>query len=169
MMSNRVNLPPHASPKYVRLHNTALAFIDAHTQDVRQSSRVDFDRIEATVAPDFQHKWGHNYAVSMNLRIQGTHSFTSFTKHLEAMLPNLESWETTIADVIVDEMKNTVMLRVSFWMVVKGAKDTIEHDLLWVLEMAEQGEKVKSSTEFIDAIAAARLKEIMMSGMTQYS
>lgn len=80
------------------------------------------------------------------------------------MLPKLESWETTVTEVTVDEVKKRVVLRVSFWMVPKGTKEVVENDLLWKLEMDEGGKKVQRSTEFIDGIAAGRLKEIMMGG-----
>jgi hypothetical protein len=48
--------------------------------------------------------------------------------------------------------------------VPKGAEEGVENDMLWRLEMDEDGKKVRKSTEFIDGIAAGRLKEIMMSG-----
>jgi hypothetical protein len=82
--------------------------------------------------------------------------------HLEAMLPNLESWETTITDVTIDEVKRKVILRISFWMLAKGTDNAVENDLLWMLEMDEGGKKVKSSKEFIDVAAAGKLKEIIM-------
>jgi hypothetical protein len=149
---------------YTTLHSTALAFIDAQAQDSSQPSRMNFGRIEEVCTSDYQHLWGHNYAVSQNPRLQGMHSFSDFTKHLSAMLPNLKSWETTVTDVTIDEMKKTVVLRVSLLMVPKGAEEGVENDMLWRLEMDEDGKKVRKSTEFIDGIAAGRLKEIMMSG-----
>jgi|TARA_R110002003_G_scaffold64_12_gene6061 ketosteroid isomerase-like protein len=36
----------------------------------------------------------------------------------------------------------------------------VENDLLWALEMDKEG-KIRRSTEFIDAVAAGRIKEIM--------
>jgi hypothetical protein len=149
---------------YATLHNTAFAFMDAQTQDPSQTLRMNFSRIEELCTSDFEHSWGHNYAISMNVRLQGTHSFSQFTQHLETMLPNLESWETWVTDVTVDELKRKVVLRVSFMMVPKGSKEGVENDLLWMLEMDEGAKKVRRSTEFIDGIAAGRLKEIVMAG-----
>ncbi|KAH3952016.1 hypothetical protein HBI56_148590 [Parastagonospora nodorum] len=163
-MSEAMVPPAGSSLDYLNLHTTALAFIDAQAQDPSQPQRMNFKRIEKICTTDYEHSWGHNYAVSMNPRLQGTYSFSHFTKHLEAMLPNLESWETTVTDVLVDEAKMKVMLRVSFWMVPKGSQASVENDLLWMLEMNHEGRKVKKSTEFVDGIAAGRLKEIMMGG-----
>ena len=163
-MSERIPPPPGASKLYVQLHDTALAFVDAQAQDAEHPLRMNFDRIQALLAPDFQHTWGHNHAVSLNPRLQGTHSFLLFTKHLEAMLPNLESWDTTVTDVVVDEVRRKVMLRLSMRMRVKGKGKVeareVENDLLWALEMDKEG-KIRRSTEFIDAVAAGRIKEIM--------
>jgi hypothetical protein len=149
---------------YTTIHSTALAFIDAQAQDASQPLRMNFNHIEELCASDYQHLWGHNYTVSQNPRLQGIHSFSNFTKHLSAMLPNLKSWETTVTDVTVDEVNKAVFLRVSFWMVPKGAEETVENDMLWKLEMSDDGKKVRKSTEFVDGIAAGRLKEIMMRG-----
>jgi hypothetical protein len=162
-MSSRPQPPRAASATYVQLHTTALAFIDAQAQDSTQTPCMNFDRIEALCTPDFQHSWGHNYAISLNPRLQGTHSFLLFTKHLEAMLPNLDSFENTVTDVTIDEVQRKVVLRMSFWMLAKGAEEPVENDLLWVLEMDEEGKKVRRSKEFIDGVAAGRLKELMLS------
>lgn len=163
-MSGPPIAPAGASSDYINLRATALAFIDAQAQDPSQPLRMKFKRIEETCTTDYEHPWGHNHAASMNPRLQGTHSFSDFTKHLEAMLPNLESWESTVTDVLVDEARRKVMLRVSFWMEPKGPHAAVENDLLWMLEMNQDGTKVKKSTEFVDSIAAGRLKEIIMGG-----
>lgn len=156
--------PAGASSDYINLHATTLAFIDAQAQDPSQPLRMNFKCIEEICTTDYEHSWGHNYAVAMNPRLQGTHSFSQFKKHLEAMLPNLESWKTTVTDVLVDEARRKVMLRVSFWMVPKGSHAAVENDLLWMLEMNREGTKLKKSTEFVDGIAAGRLEEFMMGG-----
>lgn len=87
------------------------------------------------------------------------------------MLPKLESWKADVTNIIVDPVTMKVVLRISFWMQAKGAKeaDTVENDLLWELEMEEIGEgkvKINRSVEFMDGAAAGRLREIMM-GMAQ--
>ncbi|KAH7382706.1 hypothetical protein DE146DRAFT_681695 [Phaeosphaeria sp. MPI-PUGE-AT-0046c] len=151
-----------ASPTYCQLHTTALAFIDAQAQTAEHPSRMNFEKIEALCTTEFQQSWGHNYAISLSPRLQGTHSFSEFRKHLAMMLPSLESWETTVTEVIVDEAKRKVVLRISFWMRVKGAEEMVENDLLWVLEMDDTGEKVKKSVEFVDGIAAGKIKEIIL-------
>jgi hypothetical protein len=163
-MTSTTHLPPAASEMYTQLHSTALAFIDAQAHDATQPHGMNFARIESLCASDFEHSWGHNYAVSLNPRLQGTFSFAQFTKHLEAMLPNLDSFEITVTDVTVDEMLRKVVLRISFWMLAKGAEERVENDLVWVVEMDEEGKKVRRSREFIDGIAAGRLKELMMEG-----
>jgi ketosteroid isomerase-like protein len=156
--------PPNASHIYTALHATVLDFITAQTQTPALASRMDFSRMRALCAPEFQHSWGHNYATSLNPRLQGTVSIDEFIEHLESLLPALESWEATATDVLVDEVKRTVVLRASLMMVVKGEEKGVENDLLWVFEMKGEGSemKIRRSREFIDGVAAARLKELMM-------
>jgi hypothetical protein len=78
------------------------------------------------------------------------------------MILNLGSWDTTITDMTVDELKRKVVVRASYLIVAKEAQVQVENDLLWMLEMDEEGRKIRKSVEFIDGIAAARLKEITM-------
>jgi hypothetical protein len=81
------------------------------------------------------------------------------------MLPRLASWKADVTDVIVDEAKMKVVLRISLLMQAKGAKEKVENDLLWVMEMERQGNgevRIKRSREFVDGIATGRLREGMM-------
>jgi hypothetical protein len=58
-----------------------------------------------------------------------------------------------------------VVLRISLLMQAKGAKEKVENDLLWVMEMERQGNgevRIKRSREFVDGVATGRLREGMM-------
>jgi hypothetical protein len=126
---------------------------------------MDFDKMRTHCSPSFQHSWGHNYAVSISPPLQGTHSFDGFVDHLQSMLPRLASWKADVTDVIVDEAKMKVVLRICLLMQAKGAKEKVENDLLWVMEMERQGDgevRIKGSKEFLDGFAAGRLREGMM-------
>jgi hypothetical protein len=159
--------PSSAPPLYTSLHNTALGFIKAQALDPSFPERMNFALLRTHCTPNFQHSWGHNYAVSMAPPLQGTHSLDGFIAHLQFMLPRLESWKADITDVLVDTKKMKVMLRISFWMQAKGVgeADAVENDLLWVLEMegvGGGGMGIKRSVEFVDGAAAGRLREVMM-------
>ena len=82
------------------------------------------------------------------------------------MTPKLESWESEVTDVIVDEARTKVIVRSSYWMQPKGVgkEERVENDLIWFLDLVEgDGEwKVSKSVEFIDGIASGRLMELMM-------
>lgn len=164
-MTNTLTPPASASQTYSRLFNTAQDFINAFAKDPSLPLQMDFDRIGALCAPDFQHSFGHNYAVSLAPPLQGSRDFDGFIAHLQSMLPALESWETNITDVTVDETLMKVFLRISYYMRPKGASkdETVENDLLWLLEMTEvAGEvRISKSKEFVDAIAATKLKAAM--------
>jgi ketosteroid isomerase-like protein len=121
---------------------------------------MNFPLLESLCAPSFAHSWGHNYAVSLSPRLQGIFSFEEFKTHLEMMIPALESFDATVTDIVVDEVKRKVVLRVSFGMKIRG-ENVVENDLVWMLEMDEEG-RILKSTEFVDGIAAGKLKELMI-------
>jgi hypothetical protein len=158
--------PPTASPLYKALHATAIGFIEAQTLDPSLPSRMNFENIRTFCSPSFHHSWGHKYAVSVSPPLQGTLSFDGFTAHLQSISPRLESWKAEVTDVLIDEMKRKVVLRISFLMLPKGAEEEVENDLLWVLDMERGGNgeevKIRGSREFVDGVAAGRLREIMM-------
>lgn len=161
-MSEHPSPPANASKSYLQLRTTALAFIDALAEVPDHPSRMDFERMKTLCTTDFQHSWGHTYATSLNARLQGEHSISSFVAHLAAMLPNFESWEVRVTDVTIDEVKKQAVVRASFYMLVKEAEASVENDLLWVLDMDDAGEKVRTSVEFIDSVATGKIKELMM-------
>lgn len=90
-----------------------------------------------------------------------TLDFDGFLGHLNSMVPRLESAHVQISDMIIDETQKRVVVRATYRLTPKGSKESGSNDLLWILEMHESGEKVKSGKEFIDGDAAMRLKELM--------
>lgn len=82
------------------------------------------------------------------------------------MLPKIDSWKGTINDVVVDEVGMKVVLRVSMRMQIKGTdeEEAVDNDMLWMLDMEMDGEdlKIRKSVEFLDFVAAGRLRELMM-------
>jgi hypothetical protein len=157
--------PSSASAFYKALHATTIEFIRAQDQDVSTPNRMDFDRIKAIRSTTgFEHSWGHNYLVSTNLPMSGTHDADSFIKHLGSMIPLLESWDTEITDIAIDELQRKAVVRGSYFMKPKGSPEAVENDLVWYLTMEEDGKKVQKSIEFLDGAAVQRMKELMMMG-----
>jgi hypothetical protein len=165
--------PSSASPTYNALHTTALAFLSAQTLDATLPTRMNFSLLKSLCTPSFSHSFGHNYAVSLTPHLQGHFSFDAFVAHLSSMLPRLAAWDARVTHVLVDEARMEVMLRISFFMRAKGvpedeeSEDVVENDIVWMLgfEASEEGEvgmKVCKSVEFVDGVAAGKLKEVMM-------
>lgn len=158
--------PPTASPLYHTLHATALSFIAAqtHIPNTNPTLRLNFPLLRSLCTPSFQHTWGHAYFVSTTPHLQGTYDIDAFMIHLARMLPRLENWETQVRDVVVDEARGVVVLRVGFAMRVKGAEEeeTVENELMWVLKMEkwEGNMRVRRSTEFVDVAAVGRIAEL---------
>ena len=138
--------PVSASPLYKTLHATGLEFVRSQNKDDAQPSRMSIDRIRAIRSSEnFEHSWGHDYFVNTAPHLQGTLDIDGFVAHLNKMCPFLESWDTNITDVMVDEQQKRVVLRASYYMLVKGAEAPVENDLVWFLTMDEEGRKVKKS------------------------
>ncbi|KAF2475877.1 uncharacterized protein BDR25DRAFT_278606 [Lindgomyces ingoldianus] len=156
------NLPSSASTMYKTLHSTAIEFIRSQDQDVSTPTCMNNDRIRAIRAESgFQHSWGHNYLVSTKPGLSSVLDVDGFIAHLSTMLPHLESWDTEITDIMIDELRLMAMVRGSYYMRAKGAEVVVENDLIWFLTMSEDGKKVAKSVEFIDVAASQKLKEII--------
>jgi ketosteroid isomerase-like protein len=158
-------LPQSASPTYKALFLRAVEFIDTMQRDADLPDLMDFDRLRACTAPDYMHDWGHNYAVSHLPKLQGKYNWAQFHQHFQMMLPRMERADTTITDINVDEHQMKVTLRVSLVVQAKGTtnEEAVENDMLWFLEMVEEGEEVKirRSTEFLDMMAMKRFGDLM--------
>lgn len=111
---------------------------------------------------DFTHHFGHNTFVSSKPSLQSPQNLEEFLAHLDTMVPKLETWNTHISEIAVDEAKMMCVVRASYFMKPVGADQAVENDLIWWLWMEEGGSKVQRGMEYIDPIAAAKIMELMM-------
>ncbi|KAJ4291707.1 hypothetical protein N0V90_009602 [Kalmusia sp. IMI 367209] len=154
--------PQNASDLYKNLFATATEFIRSQDQDITQPTRMNLNRVRVIRAPSHQHLFGHNYLVSTKPPFQGVHSLEDFMAHLNAMLPSLDTWDTYITDIVVDETRKMCIVRASYFMKPVGVTDAVENDLVWWLWMDEGGEKVEKAMEFVDGLATGRIRELIM-------
>lgn len=166
----------HATNKYTSLKETALAFIDAQACNASLSSKMDFSALGQMVAPSYSHAFGPRYTVSAAPNLQGSFSIESFVEHLGRMIANLEAWHVEVRGCVVDEVGESVVLRASYRVQVKGAEEVVENDVVWWLELEEGGSgseigegnhgdggwKVRKSTEMVDAGAVGRIRELIV-------
>lgn len=145
---------------YTRLRDTAVAFIHSSDMDPK-TGQLDKDRIIAIRTADYRHRWGHNYFKSDKPGLNHTLDIDAFIEHLESMSPNLKSVQTKVPDIFIDETRKAATVRSSFYMTPSGADETIENDIVWLLEMDQDGEKVASAIEFIDVAAAKGIGELV--------
>ncbi|KAF1976335.1 hypothetical protein BU23DRAFT_456237 [Bimuria novae-zelandiae CBS 107.79] len=156
--------PESASELYKILFATAVEFIRSQDQDLNQPSRMNFDRVRAIRTSDHRHHFGHNYCVSTKPLFQGARSVEDFLAHLNAMLPKIDTWDTDITDIAVDEPRKMCVVRASYFMKPFEVNEPVENDLVWWLWMEDGGKKVKKAMEFIDPMATGRIRELMMTG-----
>jgi hypothetical protein len=151
--------PSSSSALYKTLHTTALSFIHSLDQHLTPTL-LNIPKIRALRTSNYTHNWGHNYHVSTSPHLQGTKDLNEFIAHMQSMLPLLESWNTEVNDVVVDEAKEMVVVRASYWMKVRGQEE-VENDLVWWLWMEGGGERVEKAVEFLDGEATRRIGEII--------
>jgi hypothetical protein len=157
----------NASTLYSTLHDIAIHFVHSSALDPRKMTRIDESRIRAIRSSSgFTHSWGHSYAASLSPALSKPLDVEGFINHLKIMTPKLESWDTDVRDVMVDEARMKVVVRASYWMQPKGVEkeERVENDIVWFLDLVEEEGvvKVKNSVEFVDGVAAGRLRELMM-------
>ncbi|KAF2729977.1 hypothetical protein EJ04DRAFT_515541 [Polyplosphaeria fusca] len=160
-----VDVPSSASAFYKTLHATVMEFMTSQKQEPDMPHRLDHDRMRAIrTETGSEHSWGHNYLVRQHPQLAPLPDADAFIAHLTRMCPNLDSWETTVTDIIIDEAKKVAIVRASYYMEPKDSGEKVENDLLWYLAMNEDGTKVKKSVEFLDGAAMGRIMQLMMGG-----
>ena len=165
--NQRSPAPQHASPKYTRLKTAALAFIAAQTHTPSLAHGMDTAALRNCVTPAYAHAFGPDYAVSQAPKLQGAFKIDGFIAHTQKMIPALETWEVRIEGVVVDEVGESVAVRVKYEMRVKGVGEGIRNDVVWWLEMEEgtgrgEGWRVRRSVEMVDGVAAGRIGELVL-------
>ncbi|KAF2656090.1 hypothetical protein K491DRAFT_692291 [Lophiostoma macrostomum CBS 122681] len=157
-----INIPSTASPLYKTLRATAIEFVHSSDQIYDSNGRMDETRVKKIRSEQgFEHSFGHNHLVSTKPMLAGTRDAEGFIQHMGKMQPYLQSWETTITDVVIDETRKIAVVRASYNMLVQGSSEAVENDILWFLSMEESGEKVKKSMEFVDGAASQKIGEMI--------
>lgn len=148
---------------YDTLETTAKRFTTSLSPSTPSSNDPNATGILSNLSPDFHSDFGHSFFVSTRPHLQGQKSGEDFVNRMKFMAPKLETWRIEITDVMVDSRKKRAMVRGDFHMMVKGGR-TVVNDLVFLLGMDEDGTKVASVTEFVDAEATAEIARLMMLG-----
>lgn len=86
-----------------------------------------------------------------------------FIAHMQQMIPRLKDWQIEIRESTIDEQEKKAALRTYFRMTVKGKGSredrTIRNDLVRLLDLTDDGNKVERATEYVDAGASAVIGE----------
>ena len=69
--------------------------------------------------------------------------------------------DAVITDMSIDERQRKAVVRATYKLHPKGASEAGVNDLVWILKLTEDGRKVESGKEFIDAEAAKKLGQLM--------
>ncbi|KAL5376222.1 hypothetical protein PMIN02_011855 [Paraphaeosphaeria minitans] len=164
MTANASRAPENASRLYKTLFSTATELIRCQDRDDSQPTRMNLDRVRAIRTSNCTHSFGHNHMVStMRMpMLQGELGVDAYVAHLNKMVPQMDTWEACITDIVVDETRRMCIVRASYFMKPSGAEKPVENDLVWWLWMEEGGEKVEKALEFLDGAATGRIGELIM-------
>lgn len=153
---------------YQVLHDTAIEVIKSNDAVPVENGTptVNRDRIFAVRTPDFHQTWGPHYFATANNH--GSRTTDQFIDHMMVLIPFLENWTIEIMDVFVDVTKFSAVVKTHFHMTPSGPGPkedrTLLNDIVWFVQMTEDGKKAVSAIEYVDAGSAAAIKEKIMAG-----
>ena len=88
-----------------------------------------------------------------------------FWSHLQAVFAHVSAVSAKLTDMVIYNKHGRVVVRVSYVMTADGQKqgeeEAVENDVVWLLGLTDDGEKVKQSVEFFDGEASVRIMEVI--------
>lgn len=112
--------PQQARTRYTALRTAALAFVTAQSHNPSLPEGINTAALRNSVTPTFSHTFGPSHFVSLTPKLQGAFGIDAFIAHMRGMIPALERWEVRVEGVCVDEVEESVVVRVGYVMWVKG-------------------------------------------------
>ena len=111
--------------------------------------------------PDAIHAWGHANLVRRHPSLQDKMNNEAFADHLRSTGRYITSEQSQLHDIIVDEHARVAVVRMSYFLQVKGGDgEVVENELVWWLRFSNgdvEHVKIIESIEYIDASASARI------------
>lgn len=147
-----------SSSLYDRIYATAAEAIHSLDRPENSSTHFDEERLRAIRSPTFKASWGHKYMTTLNPVLSQELDFDGFVRHLNRMAPALETRDNRIRDIWVDVNRRSAVVRALLALKVTGVEGLIEQDMLWVMQMNEDGSLVDHAIEYLDGMAAEKLR-----------
>lgn len=154
--NNQQQAPMADSTIYETLASTAKSFVHSCRPAESGTNKVRRDLILSHCGPNFRMDWGHRHFISTFPPLQNRKTADEWQDHMTGMAVKMETWEIEITDTIVDVEKKKVVVRGDFRMKVEGY-DPVCNDIVFIMRMDEDGEKLVECTEFIDPVAGQEL------------
>lgn len=145
---------------YDTMTSTAEKFV--HMTDFGPADNgLDETKVRELCTDNYKQSWGHDYFASTKPHLNHELDLNGFIGHLNTMCPRLAHSAAVITDMSIDERQRKAVVRATYKLHPKGASEAGLNDLVWILKLTEDGRKVQSGKEFIDAEAAKRLGQLM--------
>ncbi|KAK6515755.1 hypothetical protein TWF281_004345 [Arthrobotrys megalospora] len=167
-MSEAATVPPppsSASDLYKAIHATCIKFFKSVSRNPANPKSIDIEAVKAVRTDDFVQTFGHRFMVSYHPEYQSPVTLDSLITQLGAVSPLLRLWDMEIEDIIVDERSRRAVIRSTVELQAEGEdKPVIKNDMVWILDLTDDGEKVKKAIEFEDSVASDAFKKTMLPG-----
>ena len=113
--------------------------------------------------------WGPTHFTIARPGFQKPKDNAAFIQHMESMTPKMETWSIAIKHLVVDEKQRIAVGFTEHYMTVKGpgSKEsrTVQNDVIWSMNMTQDGRLVEQATEYVDGGASTALGEKMKASM----
>lgn len=145
---------------YETIYKTAEGFCQSFKLDP-QTGRLDADLILSYRSPGCRQVWGHTYSASRTPGLDQEIDNETFMSHIQSFFGSLQNVAWDVKGIYVDEQRRAATVRICCAMSPKGVQEVIDNDMLFVLEMDEEGKKIDRLIEYADPAAVGRLFELI--------
>lgn len=109
--------------------------------------------------PDAVHYWGHRAYVASRAPVLKRMNNDEFLAYIAGHPDVVDKMTSTVHEILVDEVKRSATLCMSFFLHVRGRPQPIEQDMIWLIDTDETGERITRTVEYVDAVAAGSLAD----------
>lgn len=155
--------PSSASDLYKTIHRTCIKFFRSVSRNPANPKVINTEAVKAVRTDDFIQTFGHRFMVSHRPEYQPPITLNTLLVQLGAVSPLLNLWDMEIEDIIIDEWSRKAVVRSTVELQAEGEdKPVVKNDMVWVLYLTEDGEKVRKAIEFEDSMAADTFKKTLV-------
>ncbi|KAK6331477.1 hypothetical protein TWF730_004559 [Orbilia blumenaviensis] len=155
--------PSSATELYQTIHATCIKFFKSVSRNPENPKVIDIEAVKAVRTSDFIQTFGHRFMVSHHPEYQTPVTLDTLIGQLGVVSPLLNLWDMEIEDIFIDEGRRKALVRSTVELQAEGQdKPVIKNDMVWILDLTDDGGKVRKAIEFEDSMAADAFKKTLV-------